>query len=127
MSEEQIEWRYVWKECVDAGQKSLLLDDEKLERFFPVLINLYGDDKMILFEKAITLECLGNKTEAEKLYKQSADESTGLPVGHWRKRAQYYLDRNSCKNHFENYIWHWGGAICFFTFGGCYYGENSIK
>lgn len=104
MSEEQIEWRYVWKECVDAGQKSLLLDDEKLERFFPVLINLYGDDKMILFEKAITLECLGNKTEAEKLYKQSADESTGLPVGHWRKRAQYYLDRNSTKvTNYEDY------------------------
>ena len=104
MSEEQIEWRYVWKECVDAGQKSLLLGDKKLERFFPILINLYGDDKMISFEKAITFECLGNKMEAEKLYKQSADESTGLPVEHWRKRAQYYLDRNSTKiTNYEDY------------------------
>ena len=95
MSNDDIEWRYIWKECVDAGQKSILLKDDKLEQFFPQLYKDYGDDKMITFEKAITLECLGKLEEPNKLYKQSCNEEGGLPVEHWRKRARYYSERNT--------------------------------
>lgn len=95
MSKQDIEWRYIWKECVDAGQKSILLDDKDLQKFFPKLYEEYGDDKMITFEKAITLECLGKNEEANILYKQSCDEKKGLSVEHWRKRARYYSERNT--------------------------------
>lgn len=88
------EWRHIWKECVNASQKSLLVKDLELNKYFSELFNRYGDDKMISFEKAITYECIGNLEKAKQLYIASADESTGLPVSHWRKRAQYYLDRN---------------------------------
>ena len=89
------EWRYVWKECVNASQKTLLAKDINLNKYFPELFKEYGDDKMISFEKGITYECLGNLEKAKELYKASADDSIGLPVSHWRKRAQYYLDRNT--------------------------------
>ena len=97
MSNDDIEWRYIWKECVDAGQKSILLKDSKLENFFPQLYKDYGDDKMITFEKAITLECLGQLEAAKELYKQSSDEKDGLPVEHWKKRARYFFERNTPK------------------------------
>lgn len=89
------EWRYIWKECIETSQKTLLVKDLDLSKYFPELFKEYGDDKMISFEKGITYECLGNLEKAKELYKISANETTGLPVSHWRKRAQYYLDRNS--------------------------------
>lgn len=94
MNKEDIEWRFIWKECVDACQKTILAD-KSFETFFPALYKEYGDDKMITFEKAITFECLDNINEAIKLYQLSSDEKTGLPVSHWRKRALYYSERNT--------------------------------
>lgn len=88
-----IDWRYVWKESVIAGQKSILENDIELTEYFPALYEKYGDDRMIPFEQAITYECLGNFDKAKELYKQSADENLGLPVKHWRKRAKYLYDR----------------------------------
>ena len=94
--ENDIEWRFIWKACIDASQKTLLMD-KNISRFFPELDKLYGDDKMITFEKAITLECLDKKSDAQKLYEESAEKETGLPVSHWRTRAKYYSERHSLK------------------------------
>ena len=89
------EWRYVWKECVDASQKSILTSDLTTEKYFSELYKKYGDDKMITFEKGITFECLGNLQNAQNLYIESSNETSGLPVSHWRKRAKYYSERNT--------------------------------
>lgn len=92
-----IEWRTIWKACVDASQKTILKDDKEINLYFPELYKEYGDDKMITLEKAITLECLGKDKEAQELYIQSADEEKGLPVSHWRNRAKYFTERHSVK------------------------------
>jgi len=91
------EWREIWKECVDASQKTILSQSDDKNKFFSELYAEYGDDRMIAFEKAITLECLGKNDEAQKLYIQSADEKEGLVVSHWRKRAKYLSERHSIK------------------------------
>ena len=89
MAEEQLEWRDAWKKLIDASKKSIMKGDTTP---FDELTTLQ-DDKMLLFEKAIALECIDNKTEAKKFYELAADEKNGLPVKHWRKRARYFLDR----------------------------------
>ena len=91
------EWREIWKKCVDASQKTILSPGNDENKFFSELYAEYGDDRMIAFEKAITLECLGKNDEAQKLYIQSADEKKGLVVSHWRKRAKYLSERRSIK------------------------------
>ncbi len=48
---------------------------------------------MLLFEKAIALECIGKKNEAKEFYEKASDEKNGLPVAHWRKRAKYFSNR----------------------------------
>lgn len=89
MAEEQLEWRDAWKKLIDASQKSIIKRDTTP---FDELTTLQ-DDKMLLFEKAIALECIDKKPEAKKYYELAADEENGLPVKHWRKRAKYFLDR----------------------------------
>ena len=92
MSEEQIEWRDAWKKLIDASREMILNGKKDDTSPFDKLTSLQ-DDKMLLFEKAIAFECLGNSEKAKELYKQASDEKTGLPVAHWRKRAKYFYDR----------------------------------
>lgn len=92
MSEEQIEWRDAWKKLIDASRIMVLNNDKNNSTSFDELDKLQ-DDKMLLFEKAIAYECLGNSVKAKELYTKAADEKEGLPVAHWRKRAKYFLDR----------------------------------
>ncbi len=89
MAEEIIEWRDAWKQLIDTSRISII---KKSIAPFDDLHTLQND-KMLLFEKAIALECIDEKEEARKLYKEASDEKTGLPVEHWRKRAKYFLDR----------------------------------
>lgn len=89
MSEEQIEWRDAWNKLIAASKNSVL--GGTIEPFDE--LTTLQDDKMLLFEKAIALECMSKKNEAKEFYKQAADEKTGLPVRHWRKRAKYFLNR----------------------------------
>ena len=89
MEEEQLEWRDAWKKLIDASKKSVIKGDTTP---FDELTTLQ-DDKMLLFEKAIALECMDKKTEAKKYYELASDKKKGLPVKHWRKRARYFLDR----------------------------------
>lgn len=92
MSEEKIEWRDAWKKLIDASREMIQNGDKNNTEPFDNLRKLQ-DDKMLLFEKAIAYECLGNNQKAKELYIKASDEKEGLPVEHWRKRAKYFLDR----------------------------------
>ncbi len=92
MGEEQIEWRDAWKKLIDASREMILNEKKDDTTPFDELTALQ-DDKMLLFEKAIAFECLGNAEKAKELYKKASDEKEGLPVAHWRKRAKYFFDR----------------------------------
>ena len=85
-------WRDIWKEMIEASGTDLKNKSKDLPTF-QTIEKKYPTDKMILFEKAIALEVLGNRESATKYYSDAADENNGLPVKHWRKRAKYFLDR----------------------------------
>ena len=89
MAEEIVEWRDAWKKLIDTSRISII--NKSIAPFDE--LHTLQNDKMLLFEKAIALECIGKKEEARRLYKEASDEKTGLPVEHWRKRAQYFLER----------------------------------
>ncbi|MGN0740429.1 MAG: hypothetical protein ACI4LX_09700 [Treponema sp.] len=91
MKDEVIEWRDAWKKLISTSRKAVLTNNIYC---FDELTTLQ-DDKMLLFEKAIALECMNKKEEAKDLYAKASDEINGLPVQHWRKRAKYFLDRLS--------------------------------
>lgn len=97
MSEEIIEWRDAWKILIDASKSMILNGDKNDTKPFDSLTTLQND-KMLLFEKAIAFECLGNTEKAKELYKLASDEKTGLPVAHWRKRAKFFYDRLERRN-----------------------------
>ena len=65
MSEEQIEWRDAWNKLIAASKNSVLGGTTEP---FDELTTLQ-DDKMLLFEKAIALECMSKKNEAKEFYK----------------------------------------------------------
>lgn len=92
MAEEQLEWRDAWKKLIDASREMICNGKKDNTEPFDRLLSLQ-EDKMLLFEKAIAYECLGNSEKAKELYKKASDENEGLPVAHWRKRAKYFLDR----------------------------------
>lgn len=94
MTEEKIEWHDAWKKLIEASREMILMGNPANTKPFDELISLQ-EDKMLLFEKAISFECLGNKEEAKKLYEVASNEENGLPVEHWRKRAKYFLERLS--------------------------------
>ena len=94
MAEEKIEWRDAWKQLIDASRAMIQAGNKNDTTPFDKLKTLQ-DDKMLLFEKAIAYECLGNKEDARILYEEASNEKTGLPVEHWRKRAKFFLDRLS--------------------------------
>ena len=89
MAEEVIEWRDAWNKLISVSRKSILTNDIT---HFDELKTLQ-EDKMLLFEKAIALECMNKKDAARELYAKASDEQNGLPVQHWRKRAKYFLER----------------------------------
>ena len=91
MSEEKMEWREIWKELIDTSKKAVLAPNKSGLVYFDALP--FQDDKMLLFEKAISYELLGMKNEAIEFYTKAADIKEGLPVEHWRKRANYFLTR----------------------------------
>ncbi len=95
----EIEWRDAWKLIIDASRKTIINKDSTCSTYFDALP--FQDDKMILFEKAIAFESLGNKKSALEYYKKAADEKEGLPVEHWRKRASYFLDRIENRGGFQ--------------------------
>ncbi len=91
-------WRDIWQEIIEASGKDLQNENNDL-RELQKIEEKYPNDKMILFEKAIAYEVLGNRDNAIKFYKEAADDKSGLPVKHWRKRAKYfyeYLENNVC-------------------------------
>lgn len=85
-------WRDIWQEIIRASGIDLRNGDHCFSEFQKIE-EKYPNDKMILFEKAIAYEIIGDKDSAKKYYTEAADENTGLPVKHWRKRAKYFLDR----------------------------------
>ncbi|MEE3411364.1 MAG: hypothetical protein VZQ47_08670 [Treponema sp.] len=86
------EWRDIWKKSIIASKNSIIKKDQKLKFFFKDLENDYPDDKMVLFEEAITLDCLKNYDKAIELYEYVSMENTGLPVKHWRDAASFLLE-----------------------------------
>lgn len=91
-------WRDIWQEIIEASGKDLQTQKRDLPELHKIE-EKYSDDKMILFEKAIAYEVLGDRGNALIYYTKAADEKNGLPVNHWRKRAKYfleYLDNNGC-------------------------------
>ena len=85
-------WRDIWQEIIKATGEDLRNKDKELNTLQEIE-KKYPNDKMILFEKAIAYEIIGDKDNAKKYYTEASDENTGLPVKHWRKRAKYFLDR----------------------------------
>lgn len=94
MSECEIktEWRDIWQEIIETSRMTLV--NHKMNYpLFDEIENKYPKDKMILFEKAITAECLGDYPIAKEYYEKASNEENGLPVKHWRERAVYFLNR----------------------------------
>lgn len=83
-------WRYVWQQAIEAGQKAILDKSKSIDYYFNPLYENFGNDRMITFEKAICLECRGEKEKARILYEQSQNvnispedgQLIGLPVEH---------------------------------------------
>lgn len=92
MSEEKMEWRKIWKESIIECQKAILSNDQK-GKIFKSLKEKYNDDKMVLFEEGISYECLKQYDKAVELYEQVSSKENGLPVAHWRSRANIFLQR----------------------------------
>ncbi|MEE0999432.1 MAG: hypothetical protein UIH41_07215 [Treponemataceae bacterium] len=97
MSEEKMEWRKIWKESIMECQKAILSNDQK-GKIFKSLKEKYNDDKMVLFEEGISYECLKQYDKAVELYEQVSSEEKGLPVAHWRNRANIFLQRAKKKS-----------------------------
>ncbi len=102
MSEDlKTEWRDIWQEIIETSKKNLLEQDVSYKSFSEIE-EKYPNDKMVLFEKAITAECLGDAKTAKEFYEKASDEEKGLPVKHWRNRAAYFLrriEKEGCRNY----------------------------
>ncbi len=91
-------WRDIWQEMIEASGKDIKDQKRDLPEL-QIIEKKYPNDKMILFEKGIAYEVLGDRENALLYYTKASDENTGLPVKHWRKRSKYfldYLDNNRC-------------------------------
>lgn len=86
------EWKNIWKESI-AASRLTVIKDPKCKIFFKDLKDKYPDDKMVLFEQAISLDCLQKYNEAFELYEQVSSEQNGLPVKHWREIASFLMER----------------------------------
>lgn len=91
-SEKKTEWRDIWQEIIETSR--MTLKNQKMNyTLFNDIEDKYPKDKMIIFEKAITAECLGDYPTAKEYYEKASNEENGLPVKHWRERAGYFLNR----------------------------------
>ncbi len=91
-NDRKTEWRDIWQEIIKVSRDSLLHPNMSYP-LFDDIEQKYPNDKMILFEKAITAECLGDMPTAKDFYLNASNETTGLPVKHWRERAEYFYNR----------------------------------
>lgn len=91
-SKKETEWRDIWQEIIETSRK-VLRNKLEISEGFKALNEKYPADKMLVFEKGIAAECLTKKEIAIDFYTQAADDTNGLPVSHWKKRAKYFLDR----------------------------------
>lgn len=94
--EKMTEWRDIWQEIIETSRLTLIEETQNYKHFDEIE-DKYPKDKMILFEKAITAECLGDLPTATEFYKKASDEENGLPVKHWRDRAEYFFERINTK------------------------------
>lgn len=102
------EWRDIWKISIETCQETILKKDKEGD-IFKKLRNKkevdeyfqetepYKNDKMVDFEEGIACECLGLYDKAIKIYEDVSNEENGLPVKHWRKRAEFFLERTKQK------------------------------
>lgn len=98
------EWRDIWKISIETCQDTILQKDrngnlfqelrnkKEIEEFFQES-QPYKDDRMVDFEEGIACECLGQYDKAIKIYEEVSNEKNGLPVKHWRKIADFFLER----------------------------------
>ena len=102
------EWRDIWKTSIETCQNTILNKDKE-GNLFKKLRNTkeideyfqetepYKNDKMVDFEEGIACECLNQFDKAISIYTRVSNEQTGLPVKHWRKRANFFLERATQK------------------------------
>ena len=84
------EWRDIWQEIITVSRTALR---EKKFDYLKALEAKYPKDKMLAFEEGIAAECLKDEMLAKEYYSKAADIANGLPVKHWRERAEYFLKR----------------------------------
>lgn len=94
------EWRDIWKRSVRVSQNAIknkdvegLLFQELRNEKDENGNNPFKDDKMVDFEEGITYECLKHYDKAIKIYESVCSKENGLPVKHWRERAEIFLER----------------------------------
>lgn len=91
MSEEiKTEWRDIWQEIITISRIALR---EKKFDYLKELEAKYPKDKMLVFEEGIAAECLKDEALAKEYYSKAANKADGLPVKHWKERAEYFLKR----------------------------------
>lgn len=95
-----LEWRRIWNKSIETSQEAVLKNDQKGKVFERLRewtdidgTQPYKNDKMVDFEEGISYECLKQYEKAIKLYEIVSSEEYGLPVEHWRKRANIFLQR----------------------------------
>ena len=67
--EKMTEWRDIWQEIIETSRLTLIEETQNYKHFDEIE-DKYPKDKMILFEKAITAECLGDLPTATEFYKK---------------------------------------------------------
>ena len=102
------EWRNIWKKSIQTCQKAVM--SRKVEEEFSNLRSTveadntkpYENDRMVDFEEGIAYECIGEIDKAIDIYTK-VSSSDGLPVKHWRKRAEFFLNRAKAKKDGKRY------------------------
>lgn len=92
------EWRNIWKKSIETCGKAVT--SRNVEEEFTNLRNTvaddnskpYENDKMVDFEEGIAYECIGKIENAIEIYKNVSGPE-GLPVKHWKHRADLFLQR----------------------------------
>lgn len=102
------EWRNIWKKSIETCNSAVI--SHNVEEEFNNLRNTvaednskpYKNDRMVDFEEGIAYECIENFDKAIEIYtKVSSPE--GLPVKHWRHRAELFLNRAKEKKNGKHY------------------------
>lgn len=101
-------WRNIWKKSIETCQKAVM--NRKVEEEFSKLRNTvaddntkpYENDRMVDFEEGIAYECIGEIDKAIDIYTKVSSPD-GLPVKHWRERAEFCLNRANAKKNGKRY------------------------